>query len=57
MLNGGITDAFERISARLPRRFLRPVAWQDAPAEVLPEELTDGYRAIPRRVDARLRCA
>jgi NADP-dependent aldehyde dehydrogenase len=39
------------------RRFLRPVTWQGAPAEVLPEELTDGYRGIPRRVDGALQLA
>lgn len=36
------------------RRFLRPVTWQDAPADLLPTELRDGYRAIPRRVDGVL---
>jgi NADP-dependent aldehyde dehydrogenase len=36
------------------RRFLRPVTWQGAPQEVLPEELTDGYRGIPRRIDGKL---
>jgi NADP-dependent aldehyde dehydrogenase len=36
------------------RRFLRPVTWQGAPVEVLPEELTDDYRGIPRRVDGKL---
>jgi NADP-dependent aldehyde dehydrogenase len=36
------------------RRFLRPVTWQNAPAGVLPEELTDDYRDIPRRVDGVL---
>ena len=36
------------------RRFLRPFAWQNAPAALLPEELRDDYRAIPRRVDGRL---
>ncbi|MGY1637470.1 aldehyde dehydrogenase (NADP(+)) [Geodermatophilus sp. SYSU D00742] len=36
------------------RRFLRPVTWQGAPQEVLPEELTDGYRGIPRRIDGVL---
>ncbi|MCV2487792.1 aldehyde dehydrogenase (NADP(+)) [Geodermatophilus sp. YIM 151500] len=39
------------------RRFLRPVAWQNAPQEVLPEELTDGFTGIPRRVDGVLRPA
>jgi len=32
------------------RRFLRPVTWQNAPADLLPEELTDANRAIPRRI-------
>jgi NADP-dependent aldehyde dehydrogenase len=39
------------------RRFLRPVTWQGAPAEVLPAELTDGYRGIPRRIDGVLQLA
>jgi NADP-dependent aldehyde dehydrogenase len=33
------------------RRWLRPVAWQNAPAEVLPAELRDEVRTVPRRVD------
>lgn len=37
------------------RRFVRPVSWQGAPADVLPEELTDGYEGIPRRIDGKLR--
>jgi NADP-dependent aldehyde dehydrogenase len=37
------------------RRFVRPVTWQGAPADVLPEELTDGYEGIPRRIDGKLR--
>jgi NADP-dependent aldehyde dehydrogenase len=37
------------------RRFLRPVTWQGAPQEVLPEELADGYEGIPRRIDGVLR--
>jgi NADP-dependent aldehyde dehydrogenase len=36
------------------RRFLRPVAWQDAPAAVLPPELRDADPGIPRRVDGVL---
>ena len=36
------------------RRFLRPVTWQGAPAEVLPPELTDDHTAIPRRIDGVL---
>lgn len=36
------------------RRFLRPLAWQDAPEVVLPAELRDDCTAIPRRVDGTL---
>ncbi|HVV22098.1 MAG TPA: aldehyde dehydrogenase (NADP(+)) [Pseudonocardiaceae bacterium] len=38
------------------RRFLRPVAWQDAPQQVLPAELRDdpGGASVPRRVDGTL---
>ena len=36
------------------RRFLRPVTWQGAPQELLPEELTDDFHGIPRRVDGVL---
>ena len=36
------------------RRFLRPVAYQDAPAHALPEELRDGGSDIPRRIDGVL---
>ena len=36
------------------RRFVRPVTWQGAPAEVLPAELTDGFTGIPRRIDGVL---
>ncbi|MEU6701990.1 aldehyde dehydrogenase (NADP(+)) [Pseudonocardia sp. NPDC046786] len=37
------------------RRFLRPVCWQDVPAELLPEELWDNnVTGIPRRVDGKL---
>ncbi|SCF38972.1 NADP-dependent aldehyde dehydrogenase [Micromonospora purpureochromogenes] len=36
------------------RRFLRPVTWQGAPAELLPPELSDDYRGIPRRIDGVL---
>lgn len=36
------------------RRFLRPVAWQNAPAAALPEELRDDFTAIPRRVNGVL---
>ncbi len=36
------------------RRFLRPVTWQDAPAELLPPELAEGPAGLPRRIDGRL---
>jgi NADP-dependent aldehyde dehydrogenase len=37
------------------RRFLRPVTFQDLPAELLDEALQDHNRAgIPRRLDGRL---
>lgn len=42
------------VGATSIRRFLRPVAWQDAPAELLPTELQDGYCHVPRRVDGVL---
>ncbi|MFC3499459.1 aldehyde dehydrogenase family protein [Micromonospora krabiensis] len=42
------------VGATSIRRFLRPLAWQDAPEWVLPEELRDDCTAIPRRVDGRL---
>lgn len=43
------------VGATSVRRFLRPVAWQDAPSELLPTELQDGYVHVPRRVDGVLR--
>ena len=36
------------------RRFLRPVAWQDAPEWALPDVLRDSFTSIPRRVDGVL---
>jgi NADP-dependent aldehyde dehydrogenase len=42
------------VGATAIRRFLRPVTWQNAPDDLLPAELTDGYRAIPRRIDGVL---
>jgi NADP-dependent aldehyde dehydrogenase len=36
------------------RRFLRPLAFQDAPEAQLPAELRDSYAGIPRRIDGRL---
>lgn len=45
------------VGATSIRRFLRPLAWQDAPSWVLPEELRDEYTVISRRVDGRLQPA
>ncbi|MFY1669712.1 aldehyde dehydrogenase (NADP(+)) [Plantactinospora sp. WMMB334] len=42
------------VGATSIRRFLRPLAWQDAPEWLLPEELRDDLSTIPRRVDGRL---
>ncbi|GIE94104.1 aldehyde dehydrogenase (NADP(+)) [Paractinoplanes rishiriensis] len=39
------------VGATAIRRFLRPVAWQNCPPTLLPPELADDYRAVPRRVD------
>ncbi|MFY1577467.1 aldehyde dehydrogenase (NADP(+)) [Verrucosispora sp. WMMD703] len=41
------------VGATSIRRFLRPLAWQNAPEWILPAELRDEYTAIPRRVDGR----
>ncbi|MEV4539586.1 aldehyde dehydrogenase (NADP(+)) [Asanoa sp. NPDC049518] len=43
------------VGATAIRRFLRPLAWQDAPEWILPDELAEGFDAIPRRVDGALR--
>jgi NADP-dependent aldehyde dehydrogenase len=44
------------VGATAIRRFLRPLTWQNAPAELLPDELTEQPEApLPRRVDGRLR--
>ncbi|UFU02778.1 aldehyde dehydrogenase (NADP(+)) [Ruania suaedae] len=45
------------VGATAVRRFLRPLAWQDAPQHVLPTELRDGPVDIPRRVDGVLQPA
>jgi NADP-dependent aldehyde dehydrogenase len=45
------------VGATAIRRFLRPVAWQNAPTDLLPTELRDDYRNIPRRVDGTLQPA
>ncbi|SNT38327.1 NADP-dependent aldehyde dehydrogenase [Asanoa hainanensis] len=39
------------------RRFLRPMAWQNAPADLVPRELADDFHGIPRRVDGTLHLA
>ncbi|MBQ1026172.1 aldehyde dehydrogenase family protein [Micromonospora sp. C95] len=41
------------VGATSIRRFLRPLAWQNAPDWILPDELRDEYTAIPRRIDGR----
>jgi NADP-dependent aldehyde dehydrogenase len=43
------------VGASSIRRFLRPFAWQNAPESLLPEELRDGFRRVPRREDGQLR--
>jgi len=48
------TSAHTSVGTTAIRRFLRPVAWQDAPQQVLPPELRDEPATIPRRVDGRL---
>ena len=42
------------VGATAVRRFLRPLAWQDAPQLVLPLELREAYRGVSRRVDGVL---
>jgi NADP-dependent aldehyde dehydrogenase len=39
------------------RRFLRPLAWQNAPEAHLPPELRESYAGVPRRVDGVLTLA
>jgi NADP-dependent aldehyde dehydrogenase len=43
------------VGATAVRRFMRPLVWQDAPADVLPVELRDDMREIPRRVNGVMR--
>ena len=50
----GTNTVFTSVGATAIRRFLRPVAWQSAPASVLPLELRDDFTGIPRRVDGVL---
>ncbi|BEL08517.1 aldehyde dehydrogenase (NADP(+)) [Actinoplanes sichuanensis] len=42
------------VGATAIRRFLRPVTWQNAPADLLPPELRDEYDSVPRRIDGVL---
>jgi NADP-dependent aldehyde dehydrogenase len=42
------------VGATAIRRFLRPVTYQNAPVAVLPKELRDEYRDIPRRINGVL---
>ncbi len=49
------TSLHTSVGASAVRRFLRPVAWQNAPEAVLPAELRDGDPVVPVRVDGRLR--
>ncbi|WP_120004576.1 aldehyde dehydrogenase (NADP(+)) [Nesterenkonia muleiensis] len=42
------------VGATALRRFLRPIAYQDAPEWVLPPELRDDSAGLPRRVDGVL---
>ncbi|MFD3445204.1 aldehyde dehydrogenase (NADP(+)) [Microbacteriaceae bacterium 4G12] len=49
------TSLFTSVGATAARRFQRPVAYQSAPASVLPEALRDeNPLGIPRRVDGRI---
>ncbi len=49
------TSLFTSVGATATRRFQRPVAYQSAPASVLPEALRDeNPLGIPRRVDGRI---
>lgn len=49
--------AHTSVGATAIRRFLRPLTYQNAPQSVLPDELKDGYTAIPRRVNGILHTA
>ncbi len=58
MTHGGpwpsTTSPYTSVGAGAIRRFLRPVTYQNAPAEVLPEELRDGPVRVPTRIDGAL---
>ncbi|ALV47037.1 aldehyde dehydrogenase [Arthrobacter alpinus] len=52
------TSLFTSVGATAVRRFQRPVAYQDAPDQFLPEALREGNPlGVPRRVDGVLRLA
>ena len=52
---GGSAPAHTSVGMTAIRRFLRPVAWQNAPQAVLPPELRDGNPlGLRRRVDGEL---
>lgn len=42
------------VGATAVRRFLRPVTYQDAPPNVLPDELKDGSIVVPTRINGHL---
>ncbi|GAA2233961.1 aldehyde dehydrogenase (NADP(+)) [Promicromonospora sukumoe] len=42
------------VGATAIRRFLRPLAWQQAPEHALPPELRDGAPVVPVRIDGEL---
>ncbi len=51
------TSIHTSVGATAIRRFLRPVAWQNAPLHLLPAELRDdepGFPSVPTRVDGVL---
>ena len=61
MTHGGpwpaTTSPYTSVGASAIRRFLRPVTFQNAPADVLPQELRDagvGRLTIPTRIDGTL---
>ena len=61
MTHGGpwpaTTSPYTSVGASAIRRFLRPVTFQNAPADVLPQELRDagvGTLTIPTRIDGTL---
>jgi NADP-dependent aldehyde dehydrogenase len=51
----GTNSLHTSVGATAGRRFLRPVALQNAPASLLPPELRDEPSAVPRRIDGVLR--